>query len=104
MSTGPVKASTASGQNLTAEHDDILDDLFHGCALHAFLDQADEEGGWPSVEGTRRRAFAYYEEELAKKNAAKPAGEGPSTTASRPEPASASHPDSHEGHDPHDEA
>jgi hypothetical protein len=56
---------------MTDEHNDILDGLFHGCALHAFLDQAEEERGWPSVEGTRRRAFAYYEQELAEKNAAK---------------------------------
>ncbi len=56
---------------MTDEYDEILDGLFHGCALHAFLDQAAEERGWPSLEGTRRRAFAYYEEELAKKNAAK---------------------------------
>jgi hypothetical protein len=104
MSTGPVKASTASGQNLTAEHDDILDDLFHGCAFHAFLDQAEEEGGWPSVEGTRRRAYAYYEEELAKKNAAKPAGEGRPATTSSPRPVSASDPDSHDGHHAYDEA
>jgi hypothetical protein len=56
---------------MSDEHDDILDGLFHGCALTAYLDQAHEERGWPSSEGTRRRAFRYYEEELAKKNAAK---------------------------------
>jgi hypothetical protein len=59
---------------MTDEYDDILDGLFHGSALAAFLDQAQEERGWPSVEGTRRRAFAYYEDELAKKNAAKKPG------------------------------
>jgi hypothetical protein len=56
---------------MTADYDDILDGLFHGCALHAFLDQVEEERGWPSVERTRRRTFAYFEQELAKKNAAK---------------------------------
>lgn len=49
------------------EHD-ILDDLFHACALAAFIDQAIEEGGPPDKEATRRRAFAYYEQELAARN------------------------------------
>jgi phage baseplate assembly protein W len=48
--------------------DDILDDLFHGCALAAFIDQAIAEGGPPCMEATRRRAFAYYEQELAERN------------------------------------
>lgn len=48
--------------------DDILDDLFHGCAFAAFIDQAIEEGGPPHLEATHRRAFAYYEQELAAKN------------------------------------
>jgi len=53
---------------MTADHDDILDSLFHGCAWAAYLDQAAEEGGWPSREGTRRRAYRYYEDALAAKN------------------------------------
>lgn len=48
--------------------DDILDDLFHGCALAAFVDQAIEDRGLPQMEATRRRAFAYYEQELAARN------------------------------------
>ena len=56
---------------MTEPRDDILDGLFHACALAAYLDQAAEEGTWPSSEGTRRRAFAYYEEALREKNAAK---------------------------------
>jgi hypothetical protein len=51
--------------------DDIWDSLFHGCAWAAYLDQAAEERGWPSREATRRRAYQYYEEALAAKNAAK---------------------------------
>lgn len=51
--------------------DDILDDLFHSCALAAYLDQAALEGGRPSSEATRRRAYRYYEEELRAKDAAK---------------------------------
>ena len=54
---------------MTDEYDEI------GTACHAawaaYIDQAVEEQGWPDSEATRRRAFAYYEEELAKKNAAK---------------------------------
>ena len=53
---------------MTATDDDILDDLFHGCAFAAFIDQAREEGGLPDREATRRRAFAYYEQALAVKN------------------------------------
>ena len=62
---------------MTAEYDDIFDSLFHNAAWAAFLDQAEDERGWPSCEGTRHRAFAYYEQALAAKNAAKAqAGEG----------------------------
>jgi hypothetical protein len=57
---------------MTDDLDDILDSLFHGCALAAYLDQAAEDGGWPpDSEATRQRAYRYYEEELAKKNRAK---------------------------------
>jgi hypothetical protein len=53
---------------MTAEYDDILDDLFHGCALAAYLDQAVEQQGRPDSEATRRKAYAYYEQALAEKN------------------------------------
>jgi len=53
---------------MAATDDDILDSVFHGCAFAAFIDQAREEGGPPDMEATRRRAFAYYEQELALKN------------------------------------
>jgi hypothetical protein len=45
--------------------DDILDDLFHACALRAFLERAHADQGWPNPEDTRQRAYALYEEELA---------------------------------------
>jgi hypothetical protein len=48
--------------------DPMWDDVFHGCAWVAYIDQAQQERGWPDSEATRRRAFAYYEEELAMKN------------------------------------
>ena len=51
--------------------DEILDELFHGCALAAFLEQAVAEQGWPNPEATRRRAYRLYEDALAEKNNAK---------------------------------
>ena len=49
--------------------DDILGDLFHGCALSAFLEQAHAQQGWPDSEATRHRAYKLYEEALAERNA-----------------------------------
>ncbi len=43
---------------------DILDDLFLGCALTAFLEVAAEHKEMPDSEATRRRAFNLYEEAL----------------------------------------
>jgi hypothetical protein len=49
---------------------DILDDLFHGCALAAYLDQAAADGTWPpDSEATRRSAYCYYEDALREKSA-----------------------------------
>jgi hypothetical protein len=48
--------------------DDIADDLFHGCALTAFVQIALASGDWPDPESTRRRAYDLYEEALAEKN------------------------------------
>lgn len=48
-----------------AQTDDILDDLFHGCAFAAFVEQAALTGGSPCPEATRRLAYRYYEEALA---------------------------------------
>ncbi len=56
---------------MTAEYDDIFDSLFHNAAWDAFLDQAEQQRGWPDRELTRRRAFQYYEEALAEKNVTK---------------------------------
>ena len=53
------------------DDDSILDDLFHGCALWAYVEQACIEQGWPDSEATRRRAYRLYEEAIAEKNAAK---------------------------------
>ncbi len=52
---------------MTSDLDDILDDLFHGCAFAAFVELAIEQKGPPDEEATRRRAFLYYEQELARR-------------------------------------
>lgn len=36
--------------------DDIFDDVFHVCALHAWLELAAASGGFPDEEATRRSA------------------------------------------------
>jgi hypothetical protein len=43
----------------------ILDDLFHGCALAAFVEQASRAGSWPESEDVRRRAYALDEQSLS---------------------------------------
>ena len=56
--------------------DDILDDLFHGCALAAYLDQAAEQQGWPRFRGhPHPEAYDYYEAAAASKHR-RPANSG----------------------------
>jgi len=50
---------------MTEPHDDILDDLFQGCALAAYVELAMTSEGVPDEAATRRLAYRYYEEELA---------------------------------------
>lgn len=58
--------------------DSILDDLFHGCALRAYMEVIVTTGEYPpACEATRRLAYRYYEEALAAKAAQK--GDGDST-------------------------
>ncbi len=52
------------------DYDEILDGIFHGCALAAFIDQAVQQQGWPDSVATRQRAYAYFEKALAEKSAA----------------------------------
>ena len=55
---------------MPAEFDgDILDDLFHGCALAAYVELAVECGKPPDSDATRRRAYALYEQALASRKA-----------------------------------
>lgn len=51
--------------------DDILDDLFHGCAFAAYLEEARTCQSWPDPEAVKRRAYKLYEEALAERNQAK---------------------------------
>jgi hypothetical protein len=50
---------------------DILDDLFLGCALEAFVTVSRECGGWPPSERVRQLAYRLYEKELVERNVAK---------------------------------
>ncbi len=48
---------------------DILDDLFHGCALEAWLRTARASGQWPpDSEVIRRLAYQLYESELRQRH------------------------------------
>ena len=51
-----------------SNHEDILDDPFHGAAFAAFVDEAVISQGPPCPERTRLRAYRYFEEALAEKN------------------------------------
>jgi hypothetical protein len=53
---------------MSSDADEILDGLFHACAFAAFLDEAHAQQTWPDMEATRRRAYTYYEHDLAVKN------------------------------------
>lgn len=46
---------------------EILDDLFHGCAVTAFVEQARLVVDWPNIEHVRRRAFDLYERALSER-------------------------------------
>ena len=49
------------------DFDDIMDDMFHSCALTAYIEEATKSGGPPDAELTRRRAFQLFEAALAEK-------------------------------------
>lgn len=51
--------------------DELLDDLFHGAAIAAYVEEAALAGKSPCLEKTRQRAYRYFEEELAKKHRAR---------------------------------
>lgn len=45
--------------------DPIWDDLFHACALAAYVAESRACGGLPNPDATRRRAYQLYEQALA---------------------------------------
>lgn len=48
--------------------EDLTRDLFHCCALVAYVEVASETGQWPpDSETVRRRAYDLYEQELREK-------------------------------------
>lgn len=51
------------------ELEEILDDIFHGAAIAAFVEEACLVKGSPCPVKTRQRAYRYYEQALAAKNA-----------------------------------
>ena len=55
---------------MSSDQTNILDDLFLGCPLTAFLQVAREQGAMPDSEATRRRAFDLFEHALRSKNEA----------------------------------
>ena len=56
---------------------DILDSLFHGCALAAYLEVWRRTGQFPpDSEATRVLAYRLYEDALAEKNTANRSGAG----------------------------
>ncbi len=57
-----------SAKVMTDDNNSILDDLFHGCALVAFVERMAVEGRIPDIESTRRLAFQLYESALAKQH------------------------------------
>jgi hypothetical protein len=50
-----------------SDFDAFMDDIFHGCAFAAFVEEAAKVKAVPCSEATRRRAFRYFEEALAEK-------------------------------------
>jgi hypothetical protein len=52
---------------------DFLDDLFHGCAIVAFVEVRRETNQFPpDGEAVRRRTYRYYEEKLARTEGLEP--------------------------------
>ncbi len=50
---------------MTPDEESVLDDLFHGCALAAFVQNAIAQQGWPDPGETNALACRLYEYELA---------------------------------------
>jgi hypothetical protein len=58
---------------VTVSDDEILDDLFHGCAFEAWLRTAEATGRWPpDSKSVRRLAYALFESTLRAKHEQNP--------------------------------
>jgi hypothetical protein len=44
-----------------------MDDIFHSCALRAYVDEAIIAQGWPDSDKVKARAYRYYENIIRKK-------------------------------------
>jgi hypothetical protein len=54
--------------------EDVIDSIFHGCAVAAYVEIWRRTGQFPpDSEATRQLAYHYYEEELAARNRRKTA-------------------------------
>jgi hypothetical protein len=54
-----------------SDADTILDDLFHGCAFQAFVEELARTNCLPDSDRTKWRAYAFYEASLAEANASR---------------------------------
>lgn len=52
---------------MSATYNDVLDDLFHGSAFAAFIDEMAEAKAMPCSNRVKYRAYDYYEESLAER-------------------------------------
>ena len=50
----------------------ILRELFHNCALVAYVEEARAQGSWPDSAATRERAYLLFEREHARERIDKP--------------------------------
>lgn len=65
--------------------DELLDDLFHGAAIAAFVEEAGIAQSFPCPEKTKQRAYRYYEHGLAERNSQKSDDTKSATPAQHPE-------------------
>jgi hypothetical protein len=49
--------------------DEMMDDLFLGCAIAAYVEEARAVQGWPDSERVKQRAYKLYEAALQRKQA-----------------------------------
>lgn len=65
--TGPTPRTTTA--TTPAAERPVWAELFHQCALTAYVEEARLCDGWPASAAVRRRAYALYEAELRARHA-----------------------------------